>query len=210
MKWLAAMLMVGFFAILSAHCEAGTAGRGAEKSCQEIARLIARSEAHWDRKVPPLSAESLNCAGAPGIAGYAAMQLTKTVWNPALERWEFTLRCTRRPDCVPFLVWAGKTNRSAPQRDTSPGATVPKLASAPEQHPSKTQDATAAELASVALVKPGQIVTLTWDQRGIRIVLPVTCLDAGGMGQFVRVRLQNAPRVLRAEVVGQAMLRASL
>jgi flagella basal body P-ring formation protein FlgA len=62
----------------------------------------------------------------------------------------------------------------------------------------------------VALVKPGQIVTLTWDQRGIRIVLPVTCLDAGGMGQFVRVRLQNAPRVLRAEVVGQAMLRASL
>ena len=29
MKWLAAMLMVGFLAILSAHCEAGTAGRGA-------------------------------------------------------------------------------------------------------------------------------------------------------------------------------------
>jgi len=60
------------------------------------------------------------------------------------------------------------------------------------------------------LVKPGQTATLTWEQAGLRIVLPVTCLDAGGLGQFVRVRFKNAARILRAEVMGKAILRASL
>jgi hypothetical protein len=38
----------------------------------------------------------------------------------------------------------------------------------------------------------------------------VTCLDSGAAGQLVRVRFQNAPGILRAEVVGKAMLRAKL
>jgi hypothetical protein len=41
-------------------------------------------------------------------------------------------------------------------------------------------------------------------------VLPVTCLEAGGLGQFVRIRFKNAARTLRAEIVGAGMLRASL
>jgi hypothetical protein len=210
MKWLATILLVGLFAILSPHCEAVTAGLREFTSCQEIARLIISSEANRDTKVPALSAESLNCAGAHGIAADATVQLTKTWWNKALQRWEFTLHCTHAHDCVPFLVWAGKADRSAPRMDTPPTATAPKLSPAPEKQLHKGEDAKAAGVVSVTLVKPGQKVTLTWDQRGIRVVLPVTCLDAGGMGQFVRVRLPNAPRILRAEVVGRAMLRANL
>jgi flagella basal body P-ring formation protein FlgA len=60
------------------------------------------------------------------------------------------------------------------------------------------------------LVKPGQTAMLTWEQAGIRVVLPVTCLDAGGLGQFVRVRFKNAARTLWAEVIGESTLRASL
>lgn len=208
MKWCAAMWMVAFFAVLSAQCHAEAAGPGPAKSCQEIARLIVSTEATRNTKVPPLSPESLHCAGAHGIAGGAALQLAKTSWNQALQRWEFTLRCTRPKDCVPFLVWAAKEKTAAKGVDELSSAMALPV-SLPKYLP-KNQDAKSAEVMSAALVKPGQTVTLSWEERGIRVVLPVTCLDAGGMGQLVRARLKNAPRILRAEVVGKAMLRAVL
>jgi flagella basal body P-ring formation protein FlgA len=59
-------------------------------------------------------------------------------------------------------------------------------------------------------VQRGQTAMLTWEQGGIRVVLPVTCLEAGAAGQFVLVRFQNAPRTVRAEVVGAGEVRVSL
>ena len=59
------------------------------------------------------------------------------------------------------------------------------------------------------LVKPGQTATLTWEQAGIRAVLAVTCLDAGRLGQVVRVRFKNAARIMWAKVTGEGTLRAS-
>jgi flagella basal body P-ring formation protein FlgA len=61
-----------------------------------------------------------------------------------------------------------------------------------------------------AAVKRGQTATLTWDEAGIRVVLPVICLEAGRIGQSVLVRLENGTRTLRAEVVGTRAVRASL
>jgi flagella basal body P-ring formation protein FlgA len=60
------------------------------------------------------------------------------------------------------------------------------------------------------LIKPGQTATLRWDEGGIRIVLPVTCLDAGALGQTVRVQFKNARRILRAEILSDGTLRAGL
>jgi flagella basal body P-ring formation protein FlgA len=51
---------------------------------------------------------------------------------------------------------------------------------------------------------------LRWDQGGIRVVLPVTCLDGGGLGEHVRARLKSAARILPAEVLQDGTLRASL
>jgi hypothetical protein len=99
------------------------------------------------------------------------------------------LRCMQREDCIPFLVWA-HADRTPPAAESDP----PKAAGA----------------AVESLVKSGQTATLTWDEAGIRVVLPVTCLEAGGLGQLVRVQFRNGARILRAEVVGSGALRATL
>jgi hypothetical protein len=181
---------------------------GAIKSCAEISRFVASS-------APPQEIESvhggwqreLDCAAARSIPEDASLELTKTVWNGALQRWEFALRCARPEDCVPFLVWAREGKKHPSQAGNAQSGTVRSLTASAE---SSAQALAKSGSGTVRLVKPGQTATLTWDQAGIRVVLPVTCLDAGGLGQFVRVRFKNAARMMRAEVVGAGTLRASL
>jgi len=184
---------------------------GKEKSCAEIARFVAAAAlSHGVEDAPTRWLENLDCAAARGIPEATPLQLTKTVWNTALQRWEFSLLCLRPEDCVPFLVWTGPTKTPADGIAKSQagmtGGLGPSAGSSPVSFSRLPATAGSAEL----LVKRGQTATLTWDQAGIRIVLPVTCLDAGGLGQFVRVRFMNTPRILRAEVVGEGMLRATL
>jgi Chaperone for flagella basal body P-ring formation len=167
---------------------------GALKPCAEIARALAPAASaqnsageDWPRE------PELDCTAARSIRENSTLELWKTAWNARLQRREFTLRCVRREDCVPFLVW---------DREAKPPAGV---AAAPPRNPLQTKASTI-----VPLVKPGQTATLTWEQAGIRIVLPVICLEAGGVGQFVQVRFPHAPRTLRAEVVGAGTVRARL
>ncbi len=183
--------------------------RGATKSCAEIARLVAGSasvqdQANARRRWPG----DLDCAAARHIPEDAPLELTKSSWSTALERWEFALRCTRPGECAPFLVWADEPKTSAAGAATSQRASARRSNVSAESVSRLTTRAGAS--GAERLVAPGQTATLTWDEAGIRVVLPVTCLDAGALGQFVRVRLKNAPRILRAEVVGAGTLRASL
>jgi hypothetical protein len=213
MKRLAVVLMSGVLAAAAVRCGAEVRERivpgrivpghtmaqraGGTKSCAEIASFVA--EAAPAREMPIAGgrwSEDLNCAAANSIPADAVLRLTRTSWNAALQRREFTLRCGRPEDCVPFLVWA--------HDDTAPLPRVAKVRS------DGREDAKAVGSGPERLVAAGQTATLTWEQAGIRIVLPVTCLDAGGLGQFVRVRFKNVARSVRAEVVGKAMLRASL
>jgi Chaperone for flagella basal body P-ring formation len=128
------------------------------------------------------------------VPAEASLELTKSEWNAGLERWEFSLRCAEPTACVPFLVWtrppAGGRGLSFTRRAAQP--TKP--------------EAGDKEL----LVKRGQTVILTWDDGGIRVALPVTSLEAGALGQVVRVQLKNVVRILRAEVIGDSIVRASL
>jgi len=180
---------------------------GGTKSCAEIARFVASAASTQDMtKVPSRWQEDLDCAGARGIPEDTPLELTKTTWNAALSRWEFALRCARPEDCVPFLVWAGEAKTHAAGMATLHSAAAPSLNDSSESPLLSRTGGIGTE----RLVKPGQTATLIWDQAGIRIVLPVTCLDAGGLGQVVRVRFKNAGRTLRAEVVGEGTLRASL
>jgi hypothetical protein len=148
--------------------------------------------------------EDLDCAGARGIPEKASLEVTKSGWNMALERWEFALRCARPGDCIPFMVWVPGAKAASAMASQSEAR---RRARASGKFSSGLEDGANGKQ---GLVKAGQTATLTWDERGIRVVLPVTCLDGGGLGQFVRVRLQNAPRILRAEVVGSGTLRANL
>lgn len=166
----------------------------AVKSCHEIAAHIA-SSAVFENPAMHRKLESLNCAAARKVPENATLELTRTHWNAALQRWEFGLRCVRREDCVPFLVWAHAEKARAGTARLPPGQANP---------------ASSATDMAASLVKSGQTALLTWDGGGIRVVLPVTCLDAGSLGQTVRVRLKHVDRILRAEVVGAAALAANL
>lgn len=173
------------------------------KSCSQIAGFLAGATSTGDRAaIPRRWQENLDCAGGRGIPESAPLELTRTTWNAASQRWEFALRCTRPEDCVPFLVWVRQEETtSSIQVAGGRDATLPAASSIRAESRASTPG---------SLVKPGQTAMLTWEQDGIRVVLPVTCLDAGGLGQFVRVRFKNAAGTLRAEVVGEGSLRASL
>lgn len=185
---------------------------GATKSCAEIARFVASAAPPQDMaSAPSRWQEDLDCAAARGIPEETPLELTKTAWNAALRRWEFALRCAQPEGCVPFLVWAHEEKTPPARAANAQSGSDRRLTFLAEPSPPGLREAPKAGGSGIErLVKPGQTATLTWEQAGIRIVLPVTCLDAGGLGQFVRVRFKNAARILRAEVVGEGTLRASL
>jgi hypothetical protein len=182
---------------------------GETRSCAEIARFLAGTViANRGGESPP-AVEHLHCAALPRLAKETRLELAQTAWNAALERSEFWLRCAPAWDCVPFLVWseepgpgrgattsASGTRRDSPRRNVQP---VVVFAAAHRDSP-----------AAPALVRPGQSASLTWEQAGIRLVVRVTCLEGGGAGQFVRVRLKPAGKIVRAEVVGAGELRVAL
>jgi Chaperone for flagella basal body P-ring formation len=172
------------------------------KTCHEIAQSVLDSSSQSVEA--GLSPANFDCAGAQFVPKAAALELTRTSWNASLHRWEFALRCTRSKECIPFLLsahesssWKRETVAEASGGSVFRSAMTSTFAS-PERAPSER------------VVKPGQTVTLRWDERGVRIVLPVTCLDGGAAGETVRVRFKSAPRVMRAEVLPDGTLRAGI
>jgi hypothetical protein len=169
----------------------------ATKSCVAIADFLS-STGNIPHKgdVPAVGQwEELNCTAAWGVPAEASLELIRTSWNAALQRWEFAMRCSHSADCVPFLVWARG------EKPAERGAS---------SLPARLGGSRPAGAAGGPLIKAGQTATLIWNQDGIRIVLPVTCLDAGAMGDKVRVRFKQTRRILQAEVVGAGELRANL
>jgi hypothetical protein len=175
---------------------------GASKSCAEITSFLASAgrarEPARDRE--PWKG-NLNCAAAHNIPEGATLELVKASSNPTMRRQEFWLHCAHADDCVPFLVWIREEKMPVTRISEAQTTAGSRFSAVAERASMSVND---------GLVRAGQTATLAWDQAGIRIVLPVTCLEAGALGEFVRVRFKNAPRILRAEVVGKAMLRASL
>jgi Chaperone for flagella basal body P-ring formation len=153
---------------------------GPRASCDDLAGYFAR---YWR--------PDANCGAAGRIRQDAPVAITKTHWSPAHGAWEITARCLRPKDCVPFLISG---------RSTLP----PTFAGIPGGAPTKQPPT------SEALVRPGQKMTLLWDQGGIQLILRVTCMDPGTLGQTVRARVQDGDRVLRATVMSAQTLRVQL
>jgi len=179
-------------------------------SCAEIARLVEGSAGSQNGAVNVRAAagkreSDLDCSGARGVPAGALLELTGSTWNAALRRREFRLRCVHAEDCVPFLVWG---NEERPLESASKPESAPEGINAAS---GKLLVPPGSGIGSAGLlVKAGQTAMLSWEEAGIRVLLPVTCLDAGGRGEFVRVRFKNTARILRAEVLDDGTLRASL
>jgi flagellar basal body P-ring formation chaperone FlgA len=144
--------------------------------------------------VPP---GELDCGAMPRLAPGISLDLAKIFYDRPLHSWEFLVRCAAPADCVPFLV---RWPRPAGAEQRQEG--LAQLSSyASRDNPSPRQH---------VLLRPGETATLIWDQDGIRVVLPVICLDRGNIGDSIRVRIKSGSRVLRAQIVNESLLRAIL
>jgi hypothetical protein len=186
---------------------------GARASCAEIADFVSRSlrtrmpfdgSRPSDREAEGLQnlPHALDCGRAGRVPQGAPLELTRVFWDPALQGWEYSLRCVRAGDCVPFLV------RQIAVRQISAAAIAG--ADSPSNSGVRWQKNNPQPANAPLAVQVGQTATLFWEQDGIRAVLPVTCLDRGSVGSLVRVRTKNGNRILRAEVVSAGVLRAAL
>jgi Chaperone for flagella basal body P-ring formation len=169
---------------------------GARASCFDLAGSIA--EASLSTRMGSLTGKNLvrdsNCGAAGRIRQDVPIAIAKTVWNPALTSLEITARCLDPKDCVPFLVSARASSLEAD------ALSLAKLRTKSHSYHSTEPP----------IVRPGQSMTLLWDQDGIQITLHVTCLDRGGLGETVRARLKHGDRILRAKVMNAETLRMQL
>jgi hypothetical protein len=187
---------------------------GPKASCNEIMDSVSRAlgtrDSAMPRLLPPLA---LDC-GSTRIPQGAGLELTRVFWDPALRGWEYSLRCVRASDCVPFLV-RQSVRQSVPQgvqQSADSGhagaASFSPLDSSPFDSHARPGGPPTTSLPLA--VQVGQTATLFWEQDGIRAVLPVTCLDRGPVGGLVRARAKNGNHIFRAEVVSPGVLRAAL
>jgi hypothetical protein len=175
---------------------------GARSSCLDIGERL--FSVMGSAPVSPLRIE---CGGVGRIPEGVPLALGKVVWDPASGSWRISARCVQASDCVPFQVrvWGHDLHlRSSPVlasllTSAKPASAISGTSLEPKRH----------VLAEPGLVHPGQRIRLLWDENGIRMALPVICVDAGGVGQQVRARIAPSGRVVRAIVVDAGTLRAA-
>jgi hypothetical protein len=139
---------------------------------------------------------AVECGAAERVRRNVQLESTRKSWDATLASWNLVARCRRPEECVPFLV------RFPDPAARNLGAAVPNPAwrwphAVSELRPKR-------ELA----VRPGQRATLVWEEKGLRLEIPVVCLDGGAKGETVRARVGHSGRTLRAIVMDSGTLRA--
>jgi len=161
---------------------------GARSSCAEIvARILGEAP---EKHLSP--SRETDCGAAGRVRQDAAFRITHKKWDPALRSWIFSVGCAEPADCVPFVLRAPPTESGDRISSVAPEAPDTPITRPP--------------LAPV--VRAGQAASLLWEQAGIRMVLPVVCMEPGAAGDRVRVRTANGRRMFRAIVVRAGILRA--
>jgi hypothetical protein len=163
---------------------------GASASCSQIVQRLAADGILPTGKALG-SLLDMECGAIASVPARAPLAVSRTAWDVGTNRWNVSVRCVHAADCVPFLLRvSGEAPRNASvlrgQADSSRRTPEPPV------------------------VWPGHQATLSWDQSGIRLAVPVVCLDAGRTGQRIRVRILGKERTIEATVVSSTLLRAIL
>jgi hypothetical protein len=107
------------------------------------------------------------------------------------------LRCHDPRACLPFYVLIDEGGRADKSGLTSAaGADADAKQPAVEMRMEKP------------LLRSGDPATLTFADKGLRITLPVICLENGQRGQKIRVVSADHKRFYKAEIVGPGLLKA--
>jgi hypothetical protein len=186
-RWLTILLMSGTLL--------AQAGKGAPRSADPFAspplpsgvegalgkRIVEALLALEPELADRLLSGEAEAPGAPSAALTRAVVVERWRWDPMLGRMELRIRCRMRRECLPFLAYVSVrdprqlTSRGFAVRDGNPPGNV--------------------------MVKAGEHVLLTVQREGLRISLPVLCLNSARRGEVVRVR-HAGNRMLKAVVVG--------
>jgi len=181
--------------------------RAGRASCADLAaRILATLPSSVPAGAQPATTPlwTFDCAAAGRIPENAAIELSPAAWNPGLAAWEIASRCGHPADCVPFLVRV-RENRRSPAASESGRRPISISAGS-----SAARLSAASPLADERpLVRRGQTATLLWDQDGIRLLVPVRCLEPGALGRPVRARILPGGRVIVALVEGAGRLRVA-
>jgi Chaperone for flagella basal body P-ring formation len=143
------------------------------------------------------------CGAAGRIAQDVSLEVAETTWNSRQSSWEIRVRCTRASDCVPFLLRVNDIEARPPSDGSN---RLQAVASRELGNGASTRRVEA--VVPNPVVRPGQTLMLIWDGVGIRVSVPVLCLDPGEPGQQVRARIVRGGLVLRAIVIDAETLRA--
>jgi hypothetical protein len=175
---------------------------GRRASCADIGSKILASEPDAENA----SLQAPDCGAAGGIAQDTLLEPSKIVWDPTLKSWNLFTRCVHPEDCVPFWV---RVSRSELPPELASFAS--RLSAIPKGTgpPSSTVRAMLRVTDEKPLIRPGEAVSLLWDEGGIRLTVPAISLDAGVPGQAVRARLSRGGRMVRAIVVSAGKVRAA-
>jgi hypothetical protein len=197
-----ALLLCG----LAAQAGAAT-GFGAAERCDagpQIQRLVVEAlEARGisEQEVLPFNEEL--CWRAARVRSGEAIELMKVRWDEVLRSIEFRLRCKTAGACLPFLLRV--QTRAGGQ---APSHATVAASSAAAWNSDSTEASVARAVRLPRLVRPGQMVTLIWEQGEMRVERRVVCLDSGARDQEVRTRGKEGGRVVRARVLAAGLVKA--
>jgi hypothetical protein len=130
----------------------------------------------------------------------AALRVTSCRWDALQQELQCYLRCSAAPACRPFvaMIHPRKTEAVAALRTLAlgePSSRNPVLGGLPRK-----------VAPEALLVKTGERARLELAGPGIRIKLPVVCLERGILGQQVRARAVGETKVFLARVIGPGLL----
>ena len=108
--------------------------------------------------------------------------------------WFLRLECTSRHECLPFEVMLR----------TADAGVIERLSSR-SRHPAILSASSPQRAA--ALARSGERVTLVEELSGMRLTVKAVCLEAGGLGDRIRVRNLATRRVLLATVAAKGEVR---
>lgn len=134
----------------------------------------AAARAAIQNKLPGLRIEQIQFPAIPKLrSSLQRVRVTEVRFESTLHLWRLRLNCVPAAACVPALAIISSPGRVVMELDTP----------APKQF----------------LVRPGDHKQLFAEAPGLRISLPVTCLQPGAAGDRIRVRDANR-KVLLASV----------
>ena len=113
--------------------------------------------------------------------------------------WLVRLDCTSRRDCLPFDAVL-----RVPQLNTGE---LPEGESGKARLQAVQLAAAVKHLNAPPLTRQGQEIELVAELAGVRLREKVTCLDAGSLGERIRVQSRGSHRVLVATVAGAGVVK---